>query len=52
MKTYKLFFYLILSLLSIPQFSYRFKYPEKSETELFLDFFKAYKEWFYAMDQR
>jgi hypothetical protein len=36
--------YLTLFILSIPQHVYRFKHPEKSETQLLLDFFKAYKE--------
>ena len=30
--------------LIFPHASYRFKHPEKTETQLFLDFFKAYKE--------
>ncbi len=37
---------LILAFLSIPQFVYRFKHPDISETQLFLNFFNAYKEFF------
>lgn len=40
----KALFLLVMVILTIPQVSYRFKHPEKSETQLFLDFFKAYKE--------
>ncbi len=36
----------VMLLLSIPQYIYRFKHPEMSETQLFLDFFKAYTEFF------
>lgn len=41
---------ILLLILSIPQFTYRFNHPEKSETQLFRDFFKAYKEFFNGMD--
>lgn len=38
--------YFLILILGIPQFFYRFNHPEKSETQLFIDFFKAYKEFF------
>ena len=38
--------YVFLFLVSVPHFFYRFNHPEKSETQLFLDFFKAYQEFF------
>ncbi len=38
----------ILYIIMLPMFyfqmKYRFKHPEKTETELFLDFFKAFTE--------
>lgn len=40
---YKWVFYLIMFLLAIPQFIYRFNHPHMTETELFFNFFKAYK---------
>jgi len=43
-KKSKWVFYLILFILAIPQFTYRFKHPEMSETQLLLHFFDAYKE--------
>ncbi len=46
----KTIFFLSLVILAIPPTCYRFKHPEKSETQLFLDFFKAYKEFFCAVD--
>jgi hypothetical protein len=46
----KLFFYLIILILGIPQLIFRFKHPEMNETQLFLNFFHAYKEFFYGMD--
>ncbi len=46
MSNKKLMFYLIMLVLSIPQFTYRFNHPEKSETQLFLEFFNAYGEFF------
>lgn len=42
----KAIFYLIIMVLGVPQLYYRFNHAEKSETQLFLDFFKAYKEFF------
>jgi len=36
----------ILAIISIPQFVFRFKHPEMSETLLFLNFFNAYWEFF------
>jgi hypothetical protein len=38
--------YTFLFLMSIPHVFYRFNHPEKSETQLFLDFFKVYQEFF------
>ena len=43
----KWLFYLIILLLGVPQFTYRFKHKEMTETQLFLNFFTAYKEFFY-----
>jgi len=40
----KIILYLVLFCLAIPHIFYRFHHPEKTETQLFLDFFKAYKE--------
>ncbi len=42
----KLIFYLVLLILGIPGFLYRFNHPEMSETQLFLNFFEAYREFF------
>jgi hypothetical protein len=42
----KWIFYILMLILCIPQLTYRFKHPEKSETQLFLDFLKVYKEFF------
>jgi hypothetical protein len=38
--------FLFIFILCIPPTFYRFKNPEKSETQLLLDFFKSYKEFF------
>jgi hypothetical protein len=43
-KIFKIYFYLTMAVLAIPQICYRFKHPQLSETQLFIDFFKAYKE--------
>ncbi len=45
-RKFKYILYVSVLLLSIPQFWYRFKHPNLSETQLFLDFFKAYVEFF------
>jgi len=42
----KIILFLVMWALSVPPFFYRFNHPEKTETELFLDFFKVYKEFF------
>lgn len=39
-------FIILLLILSIPLFTYRFNHPEKTETELFLGTFEAYAEFF------
>jgi hypothetical protein len=44
MSKYKFIIYPVLVLLAIPHFRYRFNHPEKTETQLFLDFFKVYIE--------
>ena len=44
----KWLFLLILLLLSIPQLIYRFKHPDQTETQLFFNFFNAYREFFYV----
>ncbi len=36
-------FIIIMLILSIPQLLYRFSHPEMSETNLFLNFFEAYR---------
>jgi len=36
----------ILFIFGIPQFKYRFTHPEKTQTQLLLDFFEAYREFF------
>lgn len=36
----KTILFLALFILALPHFSYRFKHPEKTETQLILDFFK------------
>lgn len=33
-------------IIGTPQFVYKFKHPEKTQTQLTLEFFKAYKEFF------
>ncbi len=45
-KKFRRYLLIILLILSIPQFIYRFKHPEMSETELFLNFIQAYKDFF------
>lgn len=34
--------------MAIPQVIFRFKHPEMSETQLFINFFAAYKVFFYG----
>jgi hypothetical protein len=46
MMKYKPIFTLIFLILAIPPACYRFKHPEKTETQLLLDFFKSYEEFF------
>ncbi len=41
---------IILLILSIPQFVFRFKHPEMTETELYLNFFKAYYDFFMKLN--
>jgi len=40
----KCLFYIILCICAIPQIIYRFHHPEMTETQLFINFFQAYKE--------
>jgi hypothetical protein len=39
-------FLIFLAILTIPLGCYRFNHPEKTQTQLFLDTFKAYQEFF------
>jgi len=45
-RKFKIYFYAIILVLAIPQFIYRFKHPELTETELFFNFFEVYREFF------
>jgi|GEM_PF-3552052 len=43
-KKFKFYFLLIMLILAIPQLFFRLKHPEMTETQLFINFFQAYKE--------
>lgn len=43
-KKYRILLFLI-AILGIPQFIYRFKHPEMTETHLFMNFFNSYCFW-------
>jgi hypothetical protein len=46
MEILKIIFFILVLVLSIPHIFYRFKHPEKTETQRFLEFPEAYKEFF------
>jgi hypothetical protein len=43
MKTFKIIAYILLIALSLKYAHYRFKHPEKTETQLFLDMLRGFK---------